>query len=242
MKLFCRTPVEHVSAPARLSLATTAAKDRRVVPFAASSWANQKPTALLLRSLLLLAVALLLHPTKTEAVETTLRSRLQRALFRRSGSSRRNEPLEWAEHGADWDGGNCANRDLGSPINFDDFETPLMLQRQFAFNYVPLEVDVELKNDGVTIGLDLSHLSEEEVGGIRFDNGFHKLERVDFHARSEHTFKGRHLPLEVQLTHKMPQGKSKIIVSVLVDADIPEEEAGGAGAAALLLQERERRR
>lgn len=142
----------------------------------------------------------------------------------RSSSRQPASPLEWAEHGADWNDGECPNRDKASPINFDDFEDPLMLQKTFKYNWVPIEEPLELVNDGITISLDVSHLKEGDVGGVEYDNGYHRLTRIEFHSGSEHTFKGQHMPIEIQLTHAKKNAKSRVIVSVLVDAEGPMKE------------------
>merc|ERR1719316_857114 len=76
------------------------------------------------------------------------------------------------------------------------------------------------------------YFPEGDIGGIEYDNGYHHLTRIDFHSGSEHTFKGVHLPLEIQLTHQKKNSDSKIIVSILAEA--PDELKPEEPAPALL--------
>lgn len=134
-------------------------------------------------------------------------------------------PVDWKDHGRDWTDGKCANHDAASPINFADFQTPLLLQKSFSYNYDPIESAIELVNDGYSVHTDVKPLfsqPDRDMGGIKFDNGYHHLDRIDFHSQSEHMFKGKHLPLEIQLTHRKKNSNSKIIVSILVTA--PDED------------------
>jgi len=135
------------------------------------------------------------------------------------------DPIDWKDHGRDWTEGNCANHDEASPINFEDFQTPLLLQKTFSYNYDPIESNFEMSNDGYTIFVDAKPLysqPDHDMGGIKFDNGYHYLDKIEFHSQSDHTFGGKHLPLEIQMTHKKKNSDSKIIVSILVTA--PDED------------------
>jgi carbonic anhydrase len=134
-------------------------------------------------------------------------------------------PVDWKDHGRDWQEGNCGNHDAASPINFADFQMPLLLQKTFRYNYDPIEKPIELVNDGYTIHMDAKQQwsqPDRDMGGIAFDNGYHYLDRVDFRSQSDHTFKGKHLPVEIQLTHKKKNSNAKIIVSIMVNA--PDED------------------
>merc|ERR1719335_1196732 len=113
-----------------------------------------------------------------------------------------DNPVDWKDHGRDWSDGNCANHDAASPINFNDFQTPLLLQKTFSYNYDPIEQNIKLSNDGYSVHMDAKPLysaPDRDMGGILFDNGYHYLDRIDFHSQSEHMFQGKHLPLEIQL-------------------------------------------
>jgi len=135
------------------------------------------------------------------------------------------DPVDWKDHGRDWTEGNCANHDEASPINFDDFQLPLLLQKRFSYNYDPIASNFEMSNDGYTVHMDVKPLysqPDRDMGGIQFDNGYHYLDRIDFHSQSDHTFKGKHLPLEIQLTHRKKNSNSRIIVAILVSA--PDED------------------
>lgn len=141
----------------------------------------------------------------------------------------RGNPVNWKDHGRDWQEGQCGNHDSASPINFDDMQLPLVLQKKFNYNYDGIPGSLNLMNDGMTINVDITKsfteddnmVKSRDVGGIVYDNGYHHLTRIDFHSGSEHTLKGRHLPLEMQLTHEKAKSKSKIIVSILIDC--PDE-------------------
>lgn len=134
-------------------------------------------------------------------------------------------PVDWKDHGRDWTEGNCGNHDAASPVNFADFQLPLLLQKQFSFNYDPIEAPIKLVNDGYTIHMDAKPFytaPDKDMGGIKYDSGYHYLDRIDFHSQSDHTFQGKHMPLEIQLLHKKANSDSKIIVSILVSA--PDED------------------
>lgn len=158
-------------------------------------------------------------------------------------SIRADRPTDWRQHGRDWsERGQCGNRDAASPINFDDLTRPLQLNKQIGFNYLPITHNFMLNNDGYSISGNLRPDTDDgplDIGGIQYDTGYHELIKVDFHSGSEHTFEGRHLPLEIQFTHAKKDSPSRIIVSILVDCpgelkplDPPEE--GEEGAASLL--------
>jgi carbonic anhydrase len=138
---------------------------------------------------------------------------------------RASDPVDWKDHGRDWTTGNCANHDSASPINFEDFQLPLLLQKQFSYNYDPIQNNFEMTNDGYTIFVDVKPQFSDpsrDMGGIKFDNGYHYLDRIEFHSQSDHTFQGKHMPLEIQFTHKKKNSNSKIIVAILVTA--PDED------------------
>lgn len=151
------------------------------------------------------------------------------------GTSREEPPVDWRQHGRDWNEGNCQNRDASSPINFDDFETPQYLNKRLEYNFLPITGNFNLVNDGFTVHADMKAY-DPDLGGIIYEGAYHALTRIDFHSGSEHTFKGQHLPLEIQFTLQKKNSPSIVIVCVLVEA--PDRIETTTGAPPALLQER----
>lgn len=130
-----------------------------------------------------------------------------------------SEPLDYSQHGSDWAGGSCASRKLQSPV--DLFETQRLASGSFSFQYLTQTSGLFLSNDGNTLSVDMGGT---KLGGVRvpdivnpsrFEEKYYSLERLELHAASEHTLRGVHAPLEVQLVHASYWGH--LSVSVLVD-------------------------
>lgn len=100
----------------------------------------------------------------------------------------------------------------------------------FFFNYDPAEKPMTIQNNGHTISTDLKG---HGLGSINWEGFNFDVLSVNFHVRSEHTFKGKSYPLELHIVHREPE-TSQILV-VAIPFDVP------GGPAASLLQNRKRR-
>lgn len=124
----------------------------------------------------------------------------------------------YLRHGTDWLAGNCASRERQSPINFDTKlkEPP---DHDFEFHYVPLQ-DTYLRFSAFG-GVMYADMSTHQVGGVAYNNAFYQLVRMDFHVESEHTIRGKHLPMEIQLVHKHSvDPNQQLIISILVWSEL----------------------
>lgn len=130
---------------------------------------------------------------------------------------------DYAYHGQNWQQGQCASRERQSPIDFGASapwgEMKYMRPSRvgtFHFNYQPV-TDFVLQNSGYAVAADFTR---QGYGGITFDldmpgfAGWYNLLAMSFHAKSEHTFYGQQLPLEVHLVHKRYDGDALIVVAV----------------------------
>lgn len=138
--------------------------------------------------------------------------------------------VDWSLHGTNWQEGQCASRDLASPINLDAIDAKPSARTAIGYKYLfsqengaPLTTKVKVSNDGGAISVDLA-----DKGVLSTDSGVHALVRVDLRAPAEHTFRGHRAKMEVQLVHRHSASGNQAIVSVLFD------DSAAAGAAAKL--------
>lgn len=135
--------------------------------------------------------------------------------------------VDFSQHGGDWMKGQCAKRDRQSPIDlFELFRPPL---GEFSYFYMDVHSQpMVLENDGRTISWDCTG---QGIGGVTMPftgSPWYNLKRIDLKAMSEHTFRGKHAPLELQLVHQTSTiddpsyGGDLVIVSVLIDSSDEE--------------------
>merc|ERR1719335_1747802 len=86
------------------------------------------------------------------------------------------------------------------------------------YRYMPVTASFDLMNTGHAYSADLSGLG---YGGITYEKVWYNLLYVNVHAESEHTFLGKHTPLEVHLVHKSHDSDAVLIVAVPVEASHP---------------------
>jgi carbonic anhydrase len=136
---------------------------------------------------------------------------------------------DFSQHGGDWNGGNCASRHQQSPIDFDALFVEPNGKFSFFYNDVHTQ-QIFIKNDGNTVHLDTVG---QGFGGITpplEGSPWYNLKAIDFRAKSEHTFRGKHTPLEIQLVHQTSTiadptyGTDLVIVSIPVICDSPPSE------------------
>lgn len=134
--------------------------------------------------------------------------------------------VDFSQHGGDWTQGQCASRTAQSPIDLNElFRIP-----DGSFNYFYNDVhsqNITLSNDGRVISIDVTG---QGFGGLTLPNSdehFFNLKRIDIHAMSEHTFRGQHTPIEIQLVHQSSTihdptfGDELVTVSIMVDCANP---------------------
>jgi carbonic anhydrase len=102
----------------------------------------------------------------------------------------------------------CGNGRQQSPIDIDEAApAPKLLPLRFHYQ----STDVAFKNDGRSLVASRVSGNYVDIDGERFD-----LQRLEFHAPSEHKTAGVGYDMELQLVHKSAEGKVAII-GVLFD-------------------------
>jgi carbonic anhydrase len=134
-----------------------------------------------------------------------------------------NFNFDYHRHGEDWVQGSCASRARQSPIDFEDYQSPATGKLSYSYGMVKEEFDIG--NNGHSIS---GQLAGKGYGGITYENAFYNLMNINFHAVSEHTFRGMHKPLEIHLVHKKSDSDALLVVAVPVEAPTPigKEHAG----------------
>lgn len=118
--------------------------------------------------------------------------------------------------------GSCTSRSRQSPI---DLPTPPASIGSFSYKYLGASTPFEIANNGHTLFADFAGLG---YGGITYDNVWYDLLNINVHAKSEHTVRGRHTPIELHLVHKRYDSDALLIVAIPVNCtspppDIPED-------------------
>lgn len=167
--------------------------------------------------------------------------------------------LDWSKHGADWNQGSCGSRRQQSPVDFYEVFRPV--DGRFSYWYADgHSFSNALKNDGRQMFMDFTG---QGMGGITLpvlggEQCWYNLKRIELKAKSEHTLRGRHAPLELQLVHQMSTiadptyGPNLVIVSVFLDnpeinmttflknhPELKEEEGENSDGSAAFLQQRQ---
>jgi len=136
--------------------------------------------------------------------------------------------LDFSAHGADWNQGMCGGRKRQSPINFDAlYAAPN--DRSFGYFYNDVHSQpLKMQNDGVSIFVDTIG---QGFGGITLPvrgKPWYNLKRIEFHGVSEHTFRGKHAPLEMHLIHQTSVASDPTFGPDLVVLAIPFSAPGAA--------------
>jgi len=130
--------------------------------------------------------------------------------------------VSFSKHGSDWSQGKCSSRQLQSPVNLNELYKPVVGEFLFFYNNITSQ-SVTVKNDGRTLSVNTLG---QGFGGVSLPGGkypWYSLKRIDFKAQSEHTFRGQHAPLEIQLVHQSiddatPESEL-VTVSILIECD-----------------------
>lgn len=125
--------------------------------------------------------------------------------------------FNYAHHGQDWRSGHCGSRERQSPVDFDANAMLLPASNEkLYFKYEDVTGGFPFQNNGHTLSADMAG---QGFGGISYEGGWYNIMNINFHAKSEHTFAGRHYAMEMHLVHKQYDGNSIIIVAVPIDND-----------------------
>jgi len=132
--------------------------------------------------------------------------------------------FDYVHHGEDWQYGQCSARDRQSPIDFSGGAPWADVPRgEFYFDYADV-TEFQYQNNGHGVAADVGGMG---IGGIVFDMdlpsgaGYYNILSVNFHAQSEHTFRGKRYPLELHLVHKLAGGSGLLVVAVMVEEGPP---------------------
>merc|ERR1719161_2405627 len=147
-------------------------------------------------------------PLATAAAVGHLRSSVNEA--------ERSFAYDYSQHGLNWKQGVCTSRMRQSPVNFRDMTMPAT--GKLAYNYARMSSSFEVANNGHTISIDFAGLG---LGGITYEGAWYNLMNLNFHAKSEHTFMGVHMPVELHMVHKKFDSGDLLIVAVPLTAATP---------------------
>jgi hypothetical protein len=141
--------------------------------------------------------------------------------------------VSFAKHGSDWVQGNCGSRAKQSPIDLNEIYKPPGREFQYKYTDVPWGDVMKINNDGRMIDATLINTSIGVLGGVALDISgdlaWFNISSINIKSVSEHTIRGKHYPLEIQIVHRpanyYPQsgGPSSVTVSILVDCQNPPE-------------------
>jgi len=130
----------------------------------------------------------------------------------RSGAGSRSGTMgfNYENHGGDWHMGQCGSREQQSPIDFGPLapwaSRPGM---NFFYDYEPLQGSWEVRNTGTAVAADLDG---QGFGGIEYKNKRYTLSSVNFHMHSEHTFRGKAMPMEAHIVHKSEDSDNHALI------------------------------
>lgn len=151
---------------------------------------------------------------------------IQRIRHSISADSKQQPPdlvnfFDYSQHGEDWVHGSCSSRVRQSPIDFDDVRPP---SEKLSYSYKVVKLEFDIANNGKYLS---GNMAGKGVGGVTYDNAHYELMSINFHSLSEHTFRGMHTPVEIQLVHKHPTGDSLVTVAIPVESPTPITGYGG---------------
>lgn len=136
---------------------------------------------------------------------------------------------DYTANGADWNNqGLCGTGGPQSPIDLPAVAPASKDKLAMFLKYPKLETAVKVYNNGKSIALTLPESFRSGFGyGLEKDGAkafksedaeAYRLWQVNFHAPSEHTIKGKRMPLEMQMMHeRVTGGKGLAAVVVLFD-------------------------
>jgi carbonic anhydrase len=133
-----------------------------------------------------------------------------------------NFNFDYNRHGEDWVQGSCSSRARQSPIDFEDYNSPASGKLSYQYQTVKGEFDIQSNGHSIS-----ASLAGQGYGGVTYENAFWNLMNINFHALSEHTFRGMHKPIEIHLVHKRSDSDALLVVAVPVESPTPIGGVGG---------------
>jgi len=88
------------------------------------------------------------------------------------------------------------------------------MKSPLLFRYWNIDDSFKIQNNGHALAVNLA---QHGYGEVWYDGGGFDVMGLNFHAPSEHTIRGRRLPLEVQIQHKRSESEHALVIAVLFD-------------------------
>lgn len=132
----------------------------------------------------------------------------------RSTASNQGFRYGYQTHGQDWVDGQCSSRTRQSPIDFAA-GMKIIAADPLYYQYQKVASPFKVRNNGHTYVMDVQ---ERGYGGVYYENSYWPLLSLELKSFSEHTFKGVHYPLELQMMHQRLGSGAKLIISVPISA------------------------
>ncbi len=112
-------------------------------------------------------------------------------------------PEFWGELDEAW--ATCGEGTEQSPIDIPQLDLPAgLLEDLTSAEY--LETSVTILNNGHTVQVNCDAGSTIVLGGVEYT-----LKQFHFHAASEHTLDGEHMPMEMHLVHEAADGSLAVV-------------------------------
>jgi len=145
----------------------------------------------------------------------------------------------YKKHGMEWTCGECGSRERQSPIDFPA-NAPwgaamAKIGAEFYFSYETMKGNFLMQNvqngtDG-TLTIDVSNRG---IGGVTMHGNMFNVKSISFHVGSEHTFKGKRLPLELHIHHASDTDNAhELVVAIPFDTTAPPNPPASAALAGL---------
>lgn len=146
------------------------------------------------------------------------------------GAFQKVTPVDFSKHGGNWVEGNCASRERQSPIDLNELFKPPQGTFNFKYAELPPGKNITITNDGRVISASLQDGSLSALGGLALEldgeQQWFSLASIEVRSRSEHTLRGKHFPLEIQLVHRPSHfsgGPKTVTISIFVDCQNPPQ-------------------
>lgn len=118
--------------------------------------------------------------------------------------------FSYNHHGGDWRMGQCGSREAQSPIDFGIY-APWFWPPVAAFyhDYSLLEDSVTIQQNGHSLSIGVGG---KGYGGVNYNDQVYSVSNLNFHVQSEHTYNGKHTPMELHIVHKADSAEEKALV------------------------------
>ena len=116
----------------------------------------------------------------------------------------KNDSAHWGDLSKDFAA--CKTGKQQSPVDFSSAKTVKGLQTMCHYN----TADYRVENNGHTVQATL----QGKVQIITIDDKAYTFKQFHFHTPSEHTFKGKHFPMEAHFVHQAEDGDLAVVATV----------------------------